>query len=722
MALAILEFLSITNGQVKFKIDTGTNEYYYVKIGDKLTEKYNVKWVDEVLNKTPLKKNEKANTLFNTTEIISLPQSLFPQKSCYAQLFSFKNSTGRSPAFSGAVRVPISSFSNAEIEFSLSNPTNSLIENKMENIYLNNHRLIPHKTAEGHFSKQTSFEDILANVVRVAGPIVMGLISGLQNNPAAGAAASSAPGAGTSSIPSLGMLNTILDSLLHGIGGNAAPSPSAPIAAAPVVATPVSTTHSLAHPFTSSRFLHSQSTQSNFSKPFIFGIDDALIASLVGPVLQVLPQLVNANNQAKLQNKQANNQLVSDLVGQVNRRMMLQQFLQNQAAQPSGSASGLPPGINVEQLLQLLQQATPTAPATVAATAPVVAPAVAASLSIANKNYITTLSTKTILSFETKENKNYCEKDMLVFKKNTAIKLKIKLNVPEPAPKNALPRAIVKFVFKENGTKTIFEKIYKQKNVLPNTVLEFDFSIAELQIININTPIMVIAEMKWLTSSNKEVKSFGSTEIVLVDNYFLKMQGKEMLAEKELTDMKTYRAFWNKLWESPLLDKINKNEDGFQKFRWRLETSLKYTVLLSPNAEANGLMETKLLKAENELETLSENIQGRIKGGIELSIVELNKMITLWDNQVPLNPEKLVALKTNYFAIRNSADCVSSIKMTGKNKERGLLWVVPTLQLYNLIICKVKNVDECGQVVESEEETILFPLPKSLRVLGLKSI
>lgn len=144
-------------------------------------------------------------------------------------------------------------------------------------------------------------------------------------------------------------------------------------------------------------------------------------------------------------------------------------------------------------------------------------------------------------------------------------------------------------------------------------------------------------------------------------------------------------------------------------------------MLISADTESNGLMETKLLRAETDDGSMSESIEGRIKAGIELSLNELNKLSSLWNGQPPLAPDKLNALRSNYFAQNNSTEFVKSIKLRGKNDERGLVWIIPTLQLNNVIINKVMKVDDSGQVVEVSEETISFPLPKSARILGIKS-
>ncbi len=715
MALAILEFITSEKSQVKFNIDTGTNEYYYLKIGKRESERSGIKWVDGITAKTSLQKNENSKNLFNSSKDIAVPSKLFNDENCYVQLFSFKNKEGKSPAFSSVLKVPIGLINEIQ-EPGLFSLSKSINEIGMTTTNFNPQRNIPH-TESSSYSTQASIEDILSSIVRIAGPIVMGLLSGTQNNaPAAGAGGTTPT---IPAIPQLGMLNTILNALLQG-------TPTAAAAPLPAVSIPHSLSQSVNNP---NRFMDSRVPK--LSNQFIFGIDDALLASLAGPlisniagpVLQMIPQLINSANQQKLANKQATNKLVTDLVAETNRRMMLQQFLQNQQASGSSPAAG---GINMQQLLQLLQQ-MPAADANPVAAAPV-APAAGAtppvpvtqSLSL-NSNYITVLSTQSILSFDTASAITFNGKEQFVYNKGTGIKLKIKLNVVEPAPKAALPKAIVRLVFKDNKNNTLFEKSFKQKDVLPNSVLEYAFSALELRTVPINSPIQVVAEMKWLTSQNKEVKTLGNTEIVLVENSFIKEQGKELVEERELTDMKVYRSFWNKIWESPVLDKINSDQDGVKKYNWELNANVKYSFILSADHTSNGLMETKKLTAEKDSESMTEKMEGRMKAGIELSLTELNKLCSLWDKQSPLTPEKLNAFKTASFAANNSNEFIYNIKLKGKAYERGMVWVVPILKLINFSIGTIKTTNEYGQVTEVNDEQVQFPLPVSARIIGLKT-
>ncbi len=226
--------------------------------------------------------------------------------------------------------------------------------------------------------------------------------------------------------------------------------------------------------------------QQAFSQPFIFGIDDALIASLAGPVLQVLPQLLTAVNQQKIQKQALNNKLITDLIADTNKRRILEQLLQSQSDQANAAKA---------QLAQLLQQASMAQ----ANAEPPVAIATSQSIDSFGYQYAASLSTSTVVSFDTGNLSDWNGLKKTVYSKNGPVTFKIKLNVPEPAPKSPLPKAIIKFYFKETeGAKPFLEKTFKQKNVAAGTLLPFVFSKEEIAKLPLNKNLMVFAELRWL--------------------------------------------------------------------------------------------------------------------------------------------------------------------------------------------------------------------------------
>src|SRR5690349_5035600 len=107
MALAILEFIVFEKGSARFRIDTGTNPYYRIKIGKTVSESNGIRWVDEVTHTNPMQNSGPKDYLLNTNKEIALPASYFDRDNCYAQLFSFKDPAGKSPAFSKVIKLPV---------------------------------------------------------------------------------------------------------------------------------------------------------------------------------------------------------------------------------------------------------------------------------------------------------------------------------------------------------------------------------------------------------------------------------------------------------------------------------------------------------------------------------------------------------------------------------------------------------------------------------------
>jgi hypothetical protein len=712
MALAILELPAIDQNTVRFTIDTGTNRYYQLKIGRNLQQKSGIDWLDEVYFVTPMRVNDAGGSLWNSSKQVSIPTRHFDQGKVYVQLSSFKTPQGRSPALSRVIRVPIGltipDEPLPELTASLPRLTamNSIASFAPP-------RRIPCQSGSEAYAQQASLEDLFASLVRVAGPIVLNLLSGTDaaaSGLPSGTSGGSATGNGNSAVPAL---LTLLNTLLSSVGGTA----GNPVA--------VSHSQSLLEPINrGNRFLEGQTTQ--FAQPFFW---QALVGAIAGPLIQALPQLLNAANQKRIQMKQADNKLVTDVLSEVNRRILLEQLLQ---AQHQGTTNGQANNgqadntADLNQLIQLLQQVpSGQSPTPAPATLPSAATPQSLSIDSGDTSALpSALSSKVVVSFVMADPVSWHGTPKVLFAKQQGVQLKIRLNVAEPAPKTPLPKAIIKIVFKDSANQSIYyEKIFKKKDVLPNNVLICPFSIGELSHLPVNQPIALFAEFRWLTvKTNREYRAVGSGEMILVNQYFLlKEQGQEVSPEQELTDMQQFRPFWNKVWESPLLDAATTQQNDRKKYNWELNVNAKYSVLLSADQAANGLMETKILRGAVNEESLSEKVEGRMKAGLELSIAELNKLMPLWKGESALAPDKLAAFQTQLFAQSNAREFIRNLQLKGRARERGMIWVIPIFKLFNFILGAIQKTDETGQVVAIAEEPVRFPLPISARVIGLKS-
>jgi hypothetical protein len=608
------------------------------------------------------------------------------------QLFSFKTPDGRSPAFSDVVGLAAGLAAAGPVDYvppfsvaSAMNTTGKFLSP----------RHVPNRSHAEAYARQASLDDLLGSITQAAAPLLARLLGGSGRVgkvtiPGGPPPAAQPTGGGDTAA----LLATLLKAVLDNIPGAASLSLGASRSPAG------SSIHV-------NRFADGNA---ELSRPFIFGIDDALIGALAGPLLQALPQLLNAANQQRLQAKQADNKLIADILSDVNRRMLLTQLLQAQAQAPAAGAGGVSPA-DLARLQQLLQQQS----------LPSRAPAVARSLDVVAAPD-PTLSPRAVLTFVTAPAVSWNGAPTRVFTRDKGMLLKVRLDVAPPAPKSPLPKAIFTFTFKDPaGAAVLFEKTFKQKGVAAGSVLTFPLAPEELGRLPLNRPLAVFAQMRWLRPGGSESRALGSLDLVLVGTSFVKEPGKPVAPEHELTDMNVYRPFWNKVWEAPNLDAARPDDGGRRKSLWELDVTAKYTVILSVDHPANGLMATKLLRAKADPDSLREKVEGRMKAGIELSLDELNRLASLWDREGPLPAEKLEAFRSPAVAKAFGGELVTPLKLGGRSGERGMVWVIPVFRLFEFTLQSVRKTDECGQVVDVAEEKARLPLPVSARVLALKS-
>lgn len=684
MALAILELLDFDRARLRFRIDTGTSRFYRLSVGRAVERRQGIDRVEQVGFDTEMSVNEAGGGLFNSAKEVSVPALRFDGGKVYAQLFSFKTAEGRSPTFSSVVRVPLgaASLTGPPADFA---PAFSMSTSTDMNLIgsFNAPRRVACRTYGEVYARQSSVEDLLAGLVKLATPLVTSLLGGAQGAPGAGAAVVSPE--------VLAQLLKLVLGSLPGAGGVA-----------------LGKSMSLAQSAVS-RFDGDDSRQ--LARPFIFGIDDALLGVMIGPIIQALPQLLNAANQQRLQMKTADNKLVTDILSETNRRMMLDRLMESQADASQAKSDDL------KQLVELLQQLPPDS---LKALAPALAPALAKSLS-QEDGAPHSLSERAVVTFQWREPLAWNGSRQILFARGAGIQLKVTLSVVEPAPKSPLSKAIMRFVFKDGaGRPVLFEKSFRQKDVPANSLLVFNFTQEEMARLPANRKIEVLAEMRWLSpKSGRQLRALGSADIVLVDRYFLKEQGAGVSAEKELTDMKRFRPFWNKVWEAPTLSRDGDAED--KKYLWALNVNARYSVMLSAAHEDNGLMATKILRDKGDGASLSAKTEGRMKAGVELSVAELNKLLPSWGGEPALERDRLEAFMTEEFARNNAAEFVYNLRLKGRAGERGMVWVAPVFKLFECTLSAVSQTNEAGQVVAADEEKVRFPLPVAARVIGLKS-
>ncbi len=770
MALALLEWLGTERGQARLLVDTGTNPYYQLKVGRTVDQRGGVDWVDQVYYTSPLRRNPASANLFHTASEIVVPVQKFAQGRAYVQLFSYKDQQGKSPAFSAVLLLPaaggILPGGGYAAPYSRQASMNSGAPSPAPAFEAP--RRIPCQLAREAYSQAASYDDVLSSLLKLAGPVVASLLKGSSAPSPAGTAQAPGGKPPASGADSSSLLAILLQALLGSSAG-----------AAPLSALGLSMSAE-AYPARSPSRLLDPHLQANrfagepqaYSRPFVAFIDDiAELAPLLGPLMQIIPQvvgpvaqvlpgiiheegvagndtlrLVNEANHRRVELKDADNKLISNLLSDASRRLLINGLQQAGTDQAGGT-------LNPDQvmaLLKMLQQfapaanptpapapggnaapppdsaSAPTAPRPPAAPQPPAPPAApqapvkAQSLSAAPTAIP---SGRAVLNFVTAPPQTWNGAPQVLFAKNQAVSLRLRLDVAPPAPSRPLPKAIIHVCFKDCAKQVILaEKTFKQKNVPANAELRFSFSAEELMHLPANQGLTIFASLRWLSpASGLEHKALGSLEAVFVEQYYLKEQGQALSVEQELKDMQRFRPFWNKVWESPSLDSLNRQRGEDKKYLWELDASARYTILLSAEHTSNGLMETKLLADPPGPEAITVRTAGRLKAGIELSLDELNKLIPLWAGQPALDSVHLQAFKTCEFARSHACEFTARLKLKGSAANQGRVFVIPVFKLVEFTLASPDKLDENGQVLSAKEEKTYFPLPVAARLIGLKS-
>ena len=123
-------------------------------------------------------------------------------------------------------------------------------------------------------------------------------------------------------------------------------------------------------------------------------------------------------------------------------------------------------------------------------------------------------------------------------------------------PAKPLPKAIVSVVVKRASDQSVIaEKVVKQHDLAAGASVDRRLlARGPAERAERRAAVAAGADPLARRPSGRVVQAVGSIEAVLVDQFFVKERGSALGPERELTDMERYRAFWNKVWESPALD------------------------------------------------------------------------------------------------------------------------------------------------------------------------
>lgn len=662
MALAYLTAGEAVPGSGELTADIGTSEFYEVRIGARGADDDELARVDHVL---PLRRREGGGG--DSSFTIRLPPGLVARGSRDVQLCSFRDAQRNGPACSRIVAL-LPAFSAAGFDAPGGSTAMSALAS---DAMFRPCRQVAFSFEESAISHEMFFDELLgalralAPAVIDAAPAIVGAVTADKGRPDSDLVAR--------------LLQAVADALKQREGKA---EPAKPQSLGPTS--------------------HAQ---------FVDGgvISGPLLASLLGPVLQQAPQLLQvltdkplqflttlmqARQQAQAQKQQSQQNFIQGLLAEANKSMLLQELVRRMgAAAPTEAA-----------------QPAPAAPAAAAASLALRAGGLGAKGSVAPRS-----SARYRLTFETGAAIMVAGKPRSVFRPERGLTLVARLVVQGPPPRTPLPRAIADVELRELDTRRpVLSKSFRLTDVAAGAPIALTFDPAELAAVPRLRDLQVVASIRWPAPSGGSVAAQGTYAIFLSGGRLLGALGPSQGPEIPLDDPATYRSFWNRVWEGP------GRLEGEGK-RWELDVVCRYYLRAAAGQDSNARIETRLaLDAPPDPTAITYGIRGRMKSGLELSLDELNRLAPLVGGDL-LEPADLEVMKSGDVATRLELEATTRVQLRGRKSDSGVLWVFPEVTLRELEIATVQETDANGQVTRVETRRVRFPFPSSVHFVSLRS-
>ena len=191
-----------------------------------------------------------------------------------------------------------------------------------------------------------------------------------------------------------------------------------------------------------------------------------------------------------------------------------------------------------------------------------------------------------------------------------------------------------------------------------------------------------------------------------------------------LEDSAQFGDYWHQIWASSFNDEIR-----------RRQIDCKYYYSLILERPKNARLETisQLQPDGIRKET------GRLKSGMELSLVALNDLLARLSTRKNIAPDsdpnpdlelptlraltnaELSSLQVPEVKQLRARAARVQVKNSGKPGERVALWVFPDVQLHTAVLKTVSAVDEHGQATELKDHPVYVPLPITAHFQGVTS-
>lgn len=715
MALAFLRLDDTAGDNISFHADTGSNRFYRYKIGKEKSSLGGLEQIEQTSYASPMLGNPEMN-VFSTAFRLEIPKRLFDRQNRLVQLYSFSNASGEGPAVSRVLEIFYPDVQeNVFLSQSLSR---EITEKNMAVSPFNPCRSATFSFQESRLSKGLFLEALLQIAGNLA-PQISQAVAGLLNRGNAGG--------GISGDSILQTINAIINALPRG-SAPAATTPATAPAAAPVAASPATTpppattpTPAAAAPPAGGSASTPQSWRYGWSKsmaavpkfrpksvkssydaplsyrylrgnavrkrPYSGGmivdggvISGPLLASAIGPLLQSAPQLIQA-------------------VGDLPLRLMAlrsQERIQRQQADQDYIVrllQGIEQQENMQALLRVLGSSGNTS-GTLSANA--------------NPGFRVVLQKNNPVEVNGKQK--------FVYFQNSDITLLLDLpTTHNRPPERGIPRVIVSLTIKNPDTlRPLLEKTFRFRDVKLGASLGLTLLAAEVEKLPAQTDLLVCTEFHWQGRDRKTYSLTDNHLIFLVRGAWLQQVGEVAGQEVALTDPVEYKVFWNKIWESP--------SSGAR--RWSAAFETKYYLYYQPDKLSNARVETRI-KIDKEQSKNSERrleLKGRIKSALEISPVELNKLLPRISQKEALPAEQLEAFRSDELRKHLNFQASTAIELKGKEQEQGALWVFPEITLRRFILSTATQTESTGQVIKTAEADVEFPVPSSIRFVGAVTV
>jgi len=686
VALAYLQYKTTDGSDAIFNADIGSNHVYQYKIGDKQLSRDGQDHLGTVSYESALQPVALQNP-FNSNFELRIPLAQLNHNNRHVQLCSFRSPKKESPAWSKVCKVWSASITRDTL------PAKRIRMMSMEthNSTFSPTRSVTFSVAESRFSTPM-FLDQLLNIARLLLPAGSKAISELvgKNTPVA---------------ISPDIINKIISGVIQAIEkeDKKAPEKSSEKNNKSQAQSLIDSLNKLSNQSASRTALatpasiHAKARLSQemdfglISGPVLAGLISTLGPSLLkaaAPLFQNAPKLLQgvldsplkllqAINQADLEQQKLTEKRIQDMLAQGNQALLTHLLLNNGGSPQAG---------------------LPISPATL----------LNSQSFKRNSQSSSNIDSRVRLRFQWPENNDigavYAQNNKLIFKLEPYTEL--------TPPDRPIPEAKVKLSIKQ-GDKILLEKQYSFHNVMLGQPLKLEIFAHEADKLPLQSELMAVTEFSWkaLNGNITIAGNRGLYNFRISGPLFFKSLGSRHHREQALSDIGKYRVFWHRIWEG----------GSSQHNRWSLEYTARYYYAWDKSGQGNGRMESKLSIDESNSKTTKSKIKwnGMLKSGMEIDPLELLKLLPLFGAAAWSKNEQQV-LADEAFAKRINQQATAHLKLRGRDDERGSLWVFPIIDLVDVNFSYVVDTSPEGAVMQIDQQTKTLPIPVSAMFVGAK--